>query len=106
MKLGSSQVEKAGDGAGGRRSRLLRPRHPFLELDPMTKQYLRGLIVIVAAALVVSGIAPFDRTTGWLEIFPGLIAGPVVVLTARRSPSTRLTYPLLAIHALALILVA
>ena len=64
--------------------------------------YLRALLVIVAAALIVSGIAPYDRTTWWLEIFPVLIAGPVLVLTARRFPLTRLTYTLLATHALVL----
>jgi len=64
---------------------------------------LRSLVVMVGAALVVSGIAPYDRTTWWLEIFPVLIAGPVLVLTARRFPLTRLTYTLLAFHALVLI---
>ncbi len=65
--------------------------------------YLCALLVIVATALVVSGIAPYDRTTWWLEIFPILIAAPVLVFTARRFPLTRLTYTLLAIHALVLI---
>jgi len=69
----------------------------------MRSGYLRGLVVIVGAALVVSGIAPYDRTTWWLEIFPILMAGPVLVLTARRFPLTRLTYTLLAVHALILI---
>ena len=66
-------------------------------------RYLRALAVIVGAGLIVSGIAPYDRTTWWLEIFPVLIAGPVLVLTARRFPLTGLTYILLAIHALVLI---
>ena len=69
----------------------------------MTSSYLRLLVVIIGAALLVSGIAPYDRTTWWLEIFPVLIAGPVLVLTARRFPLTRLTYTLLAVHALILI---
>jgi len=69
----------------------------------MTSRYLRILVVLVSAALVVSGVAPYDRTTWWLEIFPVLIAGPVLVLTARRFPLTRLTYTLLAVHALMLI---
>src|SRR3989454_3249409 len=69
----------------------------------MTSRYLRTLAVIIGAALIVSGIAPYDRTTWWLEIFPVLIAGPVLVLTARRFPLTRLTYTLLAVHALILI---
>jgi len=69
----------------------------------VTNRYLPALVVIVGAALIVSGIAPYDRTTWWLEIFPILIAGPVLVLTARRFPLTRLTYTLLAFHALILI---
>jgi putative membrane protein len=69
----------------------------------MSNQDLRVLSVIVGAALIVSGIAPYDRTTWWLEIFPILIGFPVLVLTARRFPLTRLTYTLLAFHALILI---
>ena len=69
-----------------------------------TSGYLRALVVIVGAALVVSGIAPYDRTTWWLEIFPILIGAPTLVATYGRFPLTRLTYTLLAIHALILIL--
>src|SRR5206468_9184855 len=71
---------------------------------PMTSRYLRILVVLVSAALIASGVAPYDRTTWWLEIFPVLIAGPVLVLTARRFPLTPLTYTLLAVHALVLII--
>jgi putative membrane protein len=70
-------------------------------LDPV-KTYLTTLLVIVAAALALSGIHPYDRTTWWLEIFPILIAAPILVLTARRFPLTTLTYTLLAIHAIIL----
>jgi len=66
------------------------------------KTYLTALLVIVAAALALSGINPYDRTTWWLEIFPILIAAPILVLTARRFPLTTLTYTLLAIHAIIL----
>ena len=66
------------------------------------KTYLTALLVIVAAALALSGIHPYDRTTWWLEIFPILIAAPILVLTARRFPLTTLTYTLLAIHAIIL----
>src|SRR5207247_3046719 len=69
----------------------------------MTNRYLRVLVVIIGAALIVSGIAPYDRTTWWLEIFPILIGAPILVATYRRFPLTRLTYTLLAIHALILI---
>ena len=66
------------------------------------RTYLTVLLVIVAAALALSGINPYDRTTWWLEIFPILIAAPILVLTARRFPLTTLTYTLLAIHAIIL----
>jgi uncharacterized membrane protein YjdF len=66
----------------------------------MANGSLRALVVIVGAALIISGIAPYDRTTWWLEVFPVLIAGPVLVLTARRFPLTPLTYtPLAGGHA-------
>jgi len=68
------------------------------------KSYPLTLLVIVGTALVVSGIAPYDRTTWWLEIFPVLIAAPLLLFTARRFPLTTLTFTLLAIHALILIL--
>jgi putative membrane protein len=66
------------------------------------RTYPTVLLVIVAAALALSGINPYDRTTWWLEIFPILIAAPILVLTARRFPLTTLTYALLAIHAIIL----
>ena len=65
----------------------------------MTRGYLGLLLVIVAVALLVSGVHPYDRTTWWLEIFPILIAAPILLATARRFPLTTLTYTLLAIHA-------
>jgi putative membrane protein len=66
------------------------------------KTYLTALLIVVAAALALSGINPYDRATWWLEIFPILIAAPILVLTARRFPLTTLTYTLLAIHAIIL----
>lgn len=58
----------------------------------------------MAAALAVSGIAPYDRTTWWMEVAPVLIAAPILVLTHRRFPLTGLLYGLIAVHALVLIL--
>ena len=56
------------------------------------------------AALVVSGIHPADRTTWWLEIFPVLIALPILLATYQRFPLTDLLYALITVHALVLIL--
>ena len=61
-----------------------------------------GLTVLVA--LVVSGIAPYDRATWWLEVSPVLIAAPLLLATYRRFPLTDLLYLLIALHALVLIL--
>ncbi|HKC49106.1 MAG TPA: DUF2238 domain-containing protein [Gemmatimonadales bacterium] len=66
------------------------------------RPYLVALVLVVTVALIVSGIHPSDRTTWWLEVFPILIAAPILVLTARRFPLTTLTYTLLAIHAVIL----
>lgn len=60
------------------------------------------ILLVVGLALVGSGIHPYDRTTWWLEIFPILIAAPILVLTARRFPLSTLTYTLLGIHAIIL----
>jgi putative membrane protein len=59
---------------------------------------------VVLAALVVSGIRPFDRVTWILEVAPVLIALPVLWLTRRRFRLTTLVYVLIAAHALVLIL--
>jgi putative membrane protein len=62
------------------------------------------LLLLGAIALVVSGIGPADRTTWWLEIFPILIAVPVLLATRRRFPLTPLVYRLIFVHALILML--
>lgn len=63
-----------------------------------------GLLALVAVALAVSGWAPYDRATWLLEVFPVLIAAPLLLATRRRFPLTRLVYALIAGHALILIL--
>ena len=55
------------------------------------------------AALVVSGVKPYDRATWWLEVAPVLIAPPILVATHQRYPLTGLLYFLIAVHALVLI---
>jgi len=62
-----------------------------------------ALAIAVGAALVVSGIAPFDRGTWLLEVAPVLIAFPILAATRRRFPLTDLLYVLVALHALVLI---
>jgi putative membrane protein len=58
----------------------------------------------VLAALIVSGIQPYDRLTWLMEVAPVLIAAPLLILTHRRYPLTPLLYALIFVHALVLIL--
>ena len=68
----------------------------------MTKRYPLTLLTLVALALVLSAVSPYDRTTWWLEVFPILIGAPILLATYRHFPLTPLLYALLAIHALIL----
>ena len=68
------------------------------------RRYPLALLILIAVALVLSGLAPNDRGTWWLEIFPILIGVPILVATYRRFPLTTLVYTLLAVHALILML--
>jgi putative membrane protein len=64
---------------------------------------LAALLLTVLTALAVSGVSPTDRATWWLEVFPVLIALPLLVATYRRFELTPLAYWLIALHALILI---
>jgi putative membrane protein len=70
----------------------------------VTRGEAAALLVIGAVLLVWSGIAPADRTTWLLEVFPIFIAVPVLLATARRFPLTPLAYRLIFVHALILML--
>ncbi len=69
-----------------------------------SRNELVGLSVVGAAAFVWSGIRPYDFATWVMEIFPIVLALPVLVLTRKRFPLTRLVYWLILVHALILIL--
>jgi len=55
-------------------------------------------------ALVLSGLRPFDRTTWMLEVFPIVIALPVLWATYHRYPLTSLLYFFIFLHGLVLML--
>ena len=59
--------------------------------------------MVLILLLVLSGVHPFDRTTWLLEVFPVLIALPVLWSTHRRFPLTDLLYILIFCHAVVLI---
>lgn len=63
-----------------------------------------ALLGVGAALLVLSGIAPRDRLTWWLEVAPIFIAVPLLLVTARKFPFTALTYRFIFLHALVLML--
>jgi putative membrane protein len=59
---------------------------------------------VVLAALVASGIAPYERGTWVLEVLPVVVALPVLALTRKRFPLSTLLYVLIAAHMLVLVL--
>ncbi len=60
---------------------------------------LLGMTLIV---LALTGYKPFDLTTWFLEVFPVVIAIPLLALTRTGFPLTRLLYWLIFVHALIL----
>ena len=59
--------------------------------------------ILLLALLVLSGWQPYDRTTWILEVFPVVVALPVLWATYRRFPLTALMYIFIFIHAVVLI---
>lgn len=71
---------------------------------PMPDRMLYAMLgLTVGAALVCSGIAPYDRTTWLLEVAPVLLISPLLLWSHPRFPLTRLLYGLFAFQALVLI---
>ncbi|AIA45952.1 hypothetical protein L085_02460 [Serratia sp. FS14] len=64
---------------------------------------LSAITLLLLAALIHSGISPYDRTTWLMEVAPVLIVLPLLWLTYRRYPLTPLLYTLIFFHALILI---
>jgi putative membrane protein len=58
--------------------------------------------IILIALLALSGIQPFDRTTWVLEVFPVVIALPVLWATYHRFPLTDLLYICIMAHGIVL----
>ncbi len=65
---------------------------------------LLGATLIVAPALMLSSVAPFNRLVWWLEALPVLVVFPLLYATARRYPLSSLLYWLIAAHSLVLLL--
>ena len=60
-------------------------------------------LIVAGISFIVSALHPYDRVTWWLEIFPVLIAAPILVSTYRRFPLTPLLYRLIMLHTLIVI---
>lgn len=71
--------------------------------DSRTRNLAAAASVLVGV-LVLSGLNPYDRATWALEVFPVVIALPVMALTYRRFPLTTLLYAGIFLHALVLML--
>jgi putative membrane protein len=70
-----------------------------------SKQYHLALLIIVLAFWIWSGIGLQDTRLTWiLEIFPIIIALPIILFTYKRFTLTSLVYTLIAIHAVILMM--
>lgn len=58
--------------------------------------------IVLTSLLALSGLHPYDRGTWLLEVFPVLVALPIMCSTYRRFPLTTLVYCLVFLHALVL----
>lgn len=61
-------------------------------------------ITTYMAVLIWSGIAPADRFTWLLEVFPALIGGLVLSTTYKTFPLTKLVYSLILLHCIILMI--
>ena len=65
--------------------------------------YAGALLFLVMVYLLYTAVNPYDRLTWLMEVFPVMIALPVLILTYRKYPLTHLLYFLIFIHCLILI---
>lgn len=67
-------------------------------------QFLALASAALLALLALSGARPYDRATWLLEVFPVIIALPVMWFTYRRFPLTTLLYACIFLHAVVLMI--
>lgn len=68
----------------------------------MSRRGLAGLFGLWVVSLLISGWEPKDRLTWWLEVFPVLVAMPVLWFTYKKFPLPRFVYFCIFIHGLVL----
>lgn len=66
--------------------------------------YPLSLLAVGAALLALSAVHPYEMATWWMEVFPIIVAVPILVVTYRRFPLTPLVYTLIFVHACILML--
>lgn len=66
-------------------------------------RYHAGLLAILAGVFFWSAIQPYDGFTWLLEALPVIIGLPILLVTYRRFPFSRLAYGLLLAHAVILL---
>lgn len=71
--------------------------------SPRTKWLMLAAIATVAL-LAASGWAPYDRVTWLMEVFPIVVALPLLFFTHKRFPLTSLLYACIFVHATVLML--
>src|SRR4029078_10942121 len=62
------------------------------------------LLMCGGCQLGTPAIHPYEMGTWWMEVFPILLAVPVLIATRRRFPLTPLVYTLIFVHACILML--
>lgn len=73
-----------------------------MSIQPPKPLLLSSFVVVTLLGL--SGIDPYDRTTWVLEVFPVVVALPILWMTYRRFPLTTLVYGFILIHACVLMI--
>jgi putative membrane protein len=68
------------------------------------RRYHAMLLIILGAVFLWSAIAPHDRFTWYLEVFPVLIALPLLAVFWHRFPFSRLACLLMLVHAIILLI--
>ena len=74
------------------------------QMPPKLPRLLLLPSIATIALLALTGARPYDRATWALEVFPVVIALPVLWATWRRFPLTNLLYVCIFVHALVLMI--
>lgn len=68
------------------------------------RRYYAVLLTMLGSVSVWSAIQPHDRFTWYLEVFPVMLALPLLLFTYKRFPFSRLAYGLMLVHAVILLI--